>query len=200
MAIDQAVFSLNSVSRMSSFEHVTGSLDFAVGQSAGDPGQGNVVNLSFEALRMRTVTSRVHMQISRQAGLGEETGIQKADDGGLSELLPDYLQPEAVAKRIIDFIEAASGGRPDLLEMLIEAAEQGFAEAEAVFGGQLPDISYKTMDLVRQGLEELAGRRFGGAEEFGPAAVVDIQVETEETSFELVNFNYSAKALPSGDA
>ena len=200
MAIDQAVFSLDSISKMSSLEHLMGSFDFSIGESDKSAGQGTVSKLAFEALRIRTVTSRVRIQVSQQARTGEEIGIEKANAGDLSELLPEDQRPEAVAKRIIDFIEAASGGRPDLLMMLIDAAEQGFAEAEAIFGGKLPDVSYRTMDLVRQGLEELANPRSAGGEQFGPAARVEIQVETKETFVEVVNFNYSANALPSGGA
>lgn len=108
MAIDQAVFSLDSISKMSSLEHLKGSFDFAIGESDKAAGQGTVSKLAFEALRIRTVTSRVCIQVSRQARTGEEFGIEKANAGDLSELLPEDQRPEAVAKRIIDFIEAAT--------------------------------------------------------------------------------------------
>ena len=64
MAIDQAVFSLDSISKMSSLEHLMGSFDFSIGESDKSAGQGTVSKLAFEALRMRTVTSRVRIQVS----------------------------------------------------------------------------------------------------------------------------------------
>ena len=61
--------------------------------------------------------------------LSPEDAQAKIDAGG-------EFSPEAVSKRILDFVK-------------------GFAEAEASFGGKLPEISYTTIDLVRKGLDEL---------------------------------------------
>jgi hypothetical protein len=65
--------------------------------------------------------------------------------------------PDAVAKRILDFVKGFADGSPERAQLLRDAVEQGFEEAEGVWGGKLPEISHKTMDLVRKGLDELFG-------------------------------------------
>jgi hypothetical protein len=75
---------------------------------------------------------------------------QKIADGG-------EQSPDAVAKRILDFVKGFATGDPGRAELLRDAVEQGFEEAGAAWGSRLPDISYQTMDLVRKGLDELFG-------------------------------------------
>jgi hypothetical protein len=63
--------------------------------------------------------------------------------------------PEAVAKRIVDFVKGFANGTPEREQLLRNAVEQGFKAAEGEWGSKLPDISYKTMELVHAGLDEL---------------------------------------------
>ena len=87
--------------------------------------------------------------------------------GGIEEMTPaeaaaaigegGYFGAEATASRILDFARSISGGDPKLAATIRDAFEEGFRQAEAAFGGKLPDISYQTRDLVRQGLDELFG-------------------------------------------
>ena len=193
MAIDQAVFSLDSFTRSSSLELFTGSVGFGPSETGGVPGEGKGLQISFEALRMRTVTTRVKMVVTRQANRLEGPA---AETKGIADLLPDYLKPEAVAERIVDFITAAAGGDPSLLDLLIDAAEEGFGQAEAIFGGHLPDVSYQTMDLVREALAELAASLGGGSGQLGPSAVVEIQVESQETTVEYASYSVNAQSAP----
>ena len=63
---------------------------------------------------------------------------------------------EAVAGRILDFARALSGGDPSKIDLLRGAFQAGFAAAERVWGGTLPDISQRTFDRVMQGFDEWA--------------------------------------------
>jgi len=50
------------------------------------------------------------------------------------------------SERIANFVIAGSGGDEDLLRAGREGILQGFKEAEKMWGGKLPDISYETID------------------------------------------------------
>lgn len=63
--------------------------------------------------------------------------------------------PEAVSKRILDFVKAFDTGDSDRRQLLRDAVEQGYEEAGAAWGDELPEISAQTMKLVRDGLDLL---------------------------------------------
>ena len=63
---------------------------------------------------------------------------------------------ENTATRLFDFAVAVSGGDKSKIEELKGFIKQGFEDAEKIFGGTLPDISYKTYDLTMQKLDEWA--------------------------------------------
>ena len=69
------------------------------------------------------------------------------DEGG-------YFSVEEVAKRLLNFAVALSGGDPSKIELLRDAVMQGFADAEQMWGGKLPEISYQTLDAVMKGFDE----------------------------------------------
>jgi len=50
------------------------------------------------------------------------------------------------SERIANFVIAGSGGDENLLRAGREGVLQGFKEAEEIWGGKLPDISYETID------------------------------------------------------
>ncbi len=60
----------------------------------------------------------------------------------------DYWGVDQTAQRIFDFAIALSGNDADKLEMLKGKILQAFGECEQLFGGQLPNISYKTLDKI----------------------------------------------------
>lgn len=64
------------------------------------------------------------------------------------------LSPEKVSDRIVDFAKALSGGDVSKFEVLKSAIEEGFKQAASALGGELPDISKKTYDLVMQKLNQ----------------------------------------------
>jgi len=49
---------------------------------------------------------------------------------------------------------ALTGGDPSKIDLLRDAALKGFAEAEKVWGGELPEISQKTLEAVKNGFDE----------------------------------------------
>lgn len=61
---------------------------------------------------------------------------------------------EQTAQRILDFAMALTGGDPSKAEAMRGAVEQGFAAAEKIWGGKLPDISYQTRERVMQGFDD----------------------------------------------
>lgn len=62
----------------------------------------------------------------------------------------------AVAGRILDMAKALSGGDPSKIDTLRNAVMKGFGEAEKVWGGSLPEISYQTKAKVMEGFDEWA--------------------------------------------
>lgn len=60
-----------------------------------------------------------------------------------------------VSQNILNFAKAAAGGDPEKLEKMKAAFLKGFEQAEEVWGGKLPEISYKTKEAVLAGFEEM---------------------------------------------
>ena len=67
------------------------------------------------------------------------------------------LNAENTAERIFSFAKAISGGDTDKYEQLKESIVAGFDAAKEMMGGELPEISQKTYDLVIEKLDEWAG-------------------------------------------
>lgn len=66
------------------------------------------------------------------------------------------LSPEKVSDRIVDFAKALSGGDKEKLETLKDAIEKGFEAAAKALGGELPEISQRTYELVMEKLDNWA--------------------------------------------
>jgi len=95
-----------------------------------------------------------------------------ADDG--------YWGVEQTSERLFSFAIALTGGDLDKADMMIAAVKKGFEEAERIWGGKLPDISYKTLDAVikklenwRDGLKEDQEMKDAAAKEAAGQAAVD---------------------------
>ncbi len=123
-----------------------------------------------------TVTS-VRVLLVEQA-TGSSAGAEA--DAVAPAGFPDHLKPTAVAGRILDFVRAAAGGDPERLGSLIEAVETAFAEVEQILGGNVPEVSRVTMELVREGLAKMRAE----LSEVGPANAATI-VEISQESVEL---------------
>jgi hypothetical protein len=80
--------------------------------------------------------------------LSPDEAKKQTDDGG-------EQSPDAVSKRILDFVKGFDDGTDGRRQLLRDAVEQGFKEAEGTWGSKLPDISYTTMDKVHAGLDQM---------------------------------------------
>lgn len=70
----------------------------------------------------------------------------------LDQMLSDdgYWGVEQTSQRMFDFAKAFTGGNPEDMAKAKDAVTEGFKQAEALFGGQLPEISYKTYDATME--------------------------------------------------
>lgn len=64
------------------------------------------------------------------------------------------FSPENLSNNIVDFAKNISGGNKSKLKELKNAIIKGFKEAEKILGGELPEISKKTYDLVMEKMED----------------------------------------------
>lgn len=68
-----------------------------------------------------------------------------------------YWGVKQTSDRIIQFATALTGGDPNKIEEMREAFKKGYAQAEATWGGELPEISKQTYEAVMKKFDELAG-------------------------------------------
>lgn len=61
---------------------------------------------------------------------------------------------EKTSTRIVDFAKALAGDDPAKIETLRNAIKKGYEEAGKAFGGELPEISQKTLDATMKKLDE----------------------------------------------
>ncbi|MDF2906876.1 MAG: hypothetical protein K0R34_2197 [Herbinix sp.] len=64
-----------------------------------------------------------------------------------------YWGVEQTADRMVEFAKAVSGGDTTKANILIDAVKKGFDEATKAWGGELPEISKKTIDSAISKLE-----------------------------------------------
>jgi len=104
---------------------------------------------SFRAYMQTSIGSRqkgtdsLSQILSRFYGLDDDLDPSAVEEGG-------YYSAEATSDRLVQFAISISGGDAGKADMLIEAVKKGFALAEDVWGGQLPDISQRTYDLTME--------------------------------------------------
>ena len=100
-----------------------------------------------------------------QAGISKFPGDAGIDLSGFSyngKPITEFSQDEAkalvsengffgvnnTAQRIFDFVAAHAGNDLEKIQVGREAILKGFRDAEQLFGGTLPDISYQTLDRL----------------------------------------------------
>lgn len=83
----------------------------------------------------------------------EEAQVLIAEDG--------YFGVTQTAERIAEFVLSGAGDDLERLQAGREGVQQGFAQAEEVWGGKLPEISYqtyeKTLEMIDARISELGG-------------------------------------------
>lgn len=64
-----------------------------------------------------------------------------------------YWGVEQTSERLVSFAKALTGGDPSLADKMIEAVKKGFEDATKAWGGELPDITKRTIDAAISKLE-----------------------------------------------
>lgn len=67
-----------------------------------------------------------------------------------------YFSIEETAARLLDFAVAITGGDPAQIDLMRDAVQRGFDQAERLFGGEMPEISHQTLAAVMNGFDEWA--------------------------------------------
>ena len=67
-----------------------------------------------------------------------------------------YWGVSQTSQRILDFATALTGGDPDKIEEMRSAFQKGYKQAEKTWGGELPEISKKTYERVKDRLTVLS--------------------------------------------
>lgn len=75
----------------------------------------------------------------------EEAQLLVAEDG--------YFGVEQTSERIFQFAIGLAGKDPARLDEALRGIEDGFAQAEQIWGGSLPEISYQTQELLLDKIE-----------------------------------------------
>ncbi|AKL93786.1 hypothetical protein CACET_c02700 [Clostridium aceticum] len=127
------------------------------------PDMVTIQRLKEESERTHSQLKEMVRQLLEKQGLtfkdleGLETVVEIDEETRLKaqEMIAEGgpLSPEKVSDNIVAFAKAISGGDPDKIDMLISAIEKGFKEASNMLGGELPEISKKTYDLVMEKME-----------------------------------------------
>lgn len=72
-----------------------------------------------------------------------------------------FFDVENTAKRISDFVIGFSGNDEAMLKAGREGMLRGFAQAEKIWGGKLPDISQQSISLATQKVDEALAKAGG---------------------------------------
>jgi len=100
----------------------------------------------------------IDFKIATGGAGAEEIDISQLTQEDAQALVADdgYFGVDKTSDRIVDFAIGIAGGDPSRLAAIKEGVDKGFNEALEAFGGQLPEISYKTYDAVMQKLDDWA--------------------------------------------
>jgi hypothetical protein len=100
----------------------------------------------------------IDFKIATGGAGAEEIDISQLTQEDAQALVADdgYFGVDKTSDRIVNFAIGIAGGDPSRLAAIKEGVDKGFNEALEAFGGQLPEISYKTYDAVMQKLDDWA--------------------------------------------
>ncbi|MDF2802888.1 MAG: hypothetical protein K0S61_2791 [Anaerocolumna sp.] len=88
----------------------------------------------------------------RSDDLKADPEIIKQAQGDIAE--NGYWGVNQTSDRLVSFAKALTGGDPDKIDEMISAIQEGFNQATKAWGGDLPDISKKTLDATMEKLEK----------------------------------------------
>jgi hypothetical protein len=115
------------------------------------------------------VKQMLGQQIGEGVNIWEKlrTGDFEVDEETIKQAQADiaedgYWGVEQTSDRFIQYATALTGGDPDKLDSMIEAFEQGYAEAEKAWGGTLPELSQKTREATLKKFQDLKDKYASG--------------------------------------
>lgn len=92
------------------------------------------------------LSGKENLEIDDETRINAQAAIAEDGEWGIN----------AVSDRLVAFAKAVSGNDKSKFGEIKSAIEKGFKEAERIFGGSLPEISYKTYDETMRKLDEWA--------------------------------------------
>lgn len=84
-----------------------------------------------------------------------------------------YYGVKKTSERMFEFAMALSGGDVDKMKEMQEAVAKGYKQAEKTWGGNLPDISKKTLDATNKLFEDYYASQQKTATETKPVSPID---------------------------
>ncbi len=79
-------------------------------------------------------------------GIDADLDPKNVEEGGM-------YSAENLSDTLVNFAKNISGGDVEKADMLLDAAKKGFEIAERMWGGELPEISQRTYDLMVEKFE-----------------------------------------------
>jgi hypothetical protein len=119
----------------------------AIGNDNQNPSTNDLLTQIFKKLGLST---------SIDIGDGKQSDLQTMTPEDAQKLIADdgYWGVDKTSSRIADFAIAQIGDDPSRVDKVKEAIMKGFNEAKEAFGGQLPEISQKTIDAVMEKIDK----------------------------------------------
>ena len=107
--------------------------------------------------QMAQLFKKLGLSTSIDVGGGKTVDLQSMTAEDAKTLIADngYWGVDQTSSRIVDFVAGQLGNDPSKLDKIKESIMNGFNSAKEAFGGQLPDISQKTIDAVMNKLDNL---------------------------------------------
>lgn len=108
--------------------------------------------------QMAQLFKKLGLSTSIDVGGGKTVDLQSMTAEDAKALIADngYWGVDQTSSRIVDFVAGQIGNDSSKLDKIKESIMNGFNSAKEGFGGQLPDISQKTIDAVMNKLDSLA--------------------------------------------
>lgn len=110
----------------------------------------------------QSAASQDYDNIYRYLASGEFTVDEATKLQAQADIAEDgYWGASQTSDRIVDFAKALAANDPEKAEELKEAFKKGYEQAQETWGGELPELSQKTFDLVIEKLDAWAGELEG---------------------------------------
>ena len=93
------------------------------------------------------------LQGQKTEGITVSVSAQDIDQAKIDVAEGGYWSAENTASRLVEFAKALSGNNPEQADKMISAIQNGFKQAEELWGGKLPEISQQTLRLTMEKME-----------------------------------------------